>query len=84
MSQNISDHKNSSKLTIASFKLYKKILNCRGRRTLSSRDIMIYDGNFNGDVLQNKIIVDGKQRDRIISSPNGLINNALVLQTTST
>ena len=30
---------------------------------------MIYDGNFNGDVLQNKIIVDGKKRERIISSP---------------
>ena len=42
----------------------------------------IYDGNLNGDVLQNKIIVDAKQKERIISSPNGLTNNVLVLETT--
>ena len=32
----------------------------------------------NGDVLRNKIIVYAKQRERIISSPNGLINNNAV------
>ena len=38
-----------------------------------------HDGNLNGDVLRNKRIVHTKQRERIISSPNGLINNVLVL-----
>ena len=33
----------------------------------------------NGNVLRNKRIVHTKQRERIISSPNGLINNVLVL-----
>ena len=44
------------------------------------------DGNFNGDVPQNgKIIVQTKQREQlIIPSPNGLINNVIVLETTST
>ena len=45
------------------------------RRRLSA--VTIYD--VNGDVLRNKIIVDAKQRERIISSPNGLMNNDLVL-----
>ena len=36
-------------------------------------NITIYDGNLNGDALQNEIIVDAKQRERIVSSPNGLI-----------
>ena len=34
-----------------------------------------HDGNLNGDVLRNRIIVHTKQRERIISSLNGLINN---------
>ena len=38
-----------------------------------------YDGNLNGDVLRNKRIVHTKQREQVISSPNGLINNVLVL-----
>ena len=38
-----------------------------------------HDGNLNGDVLRNKRIVHTKQRERIISSLNGLINNVLVL-----
>ena len=45
------------------------------RRRLSA--VTIYD--VNGDVLRNKIIVDAKQRERRISSPNGLMNNDLVL-----
>ena len=45
------------------------------RRRLSA--VTIYD--VNGDVLRNKIIVYAKQRERIISSPNGLMNNDLVL-----
>ena len=45
------------------------------------RDLTIYNGNLNGDVLRNKIIVHPKQRERIISSPNGLINNVLFLET---
>ena len=47
-------------------------------------DLTIYDGNLHGVVLRNKMIVDAKQRQRIISSPNELINNVLVLQTTLT
>ena len=50
----------------------------------NNKDLTVYDGNFNGDVRRNKIIFRTKQRERIISSPNGLINNVLVLQTTST
>ena len=38
-----------------------------------------HDGNLNGDVLRNKRSVHTKQRERIISSPNGLINKVLVL-----
>ena len=38
--------------------------------------VTIYDDNLNVDV-QN--ICSSKQRERIISSPNGLINNVLVL-----
>ena len=47
----------------------KRLFNCRRWPSLSSMDITIYDGNLNGDVLQNKIIVDAKQRERIVSSP---------------
>ena len=43
------------------------------------KDLTIYDSNLHGDVLLIKIIVHAKQRERIISSPNGLINNVLVL-----
>ena len=38
------------------------------RRRLSA--VTIYD--VNGDVLRNKIIVDAKQRERTISSTNGV------------
>ena len=38
-----------------------------------------HDGNLNGDVLRNKRIVPTKQREQIVSSPNGLINNVPVL-----
>ena len=43
------------------------------------RDLTIYDGNLDGDVPRNKIIVYTKQRERLISSLNGFINNVLVL-----
>ena len=46
---------------------------------INTRELTIYLGNLNGDVLRNKRVVYAEQRKRIISSPNGLINNILVL-----
>ena len=48
-----------------------------GVRLTSLQDLLTIN------LLLNKIIVYGKQRERIISSPNGLIDNVLVLQTTT-
>ena len=59
----------------------KKITFLRGAAAMVARlgSFSKHDRNLNGDVLRNKRSVHTKQRERIISSPNGLINNVLVL-----
>ena len=63
------EHKPARQVFPRYFKFFHKTL----------RSFSKHDGNLNGDVRRNKRIVHTKQRERIISSPNGLINNILVL-----